>query len=72
MHTHTVISMMYKCKLLVCVSTISELSINLCSLFTLLSSVHTHTHIHMHTHTHAHTHIHSSYMTLIGVHEMHS
>ena len=31
--------------------------------------VNDHTHIPMHTHTHAH--IHSSYMTLVGVNEMH-
>ena len=33
--------------------------------------IYTHIHTHMYTYTHNHTHTHSSYMTLIGVHEMH-
>ena len=36
-----------------------------------LGTTHTHTHTHMHTYTHIHTYNHSSYMTSIGVYEMH-
>ena len=38
---------------------------------TMISYISTHTYVHSCTHAHTHTHTHSSYITLIGVHEMH-
>ena len=53
--------------------TVREILVNV-----LFIQIHNTTHIHTQTHTHTHTHTHavdmythSSYMTLIGVHEMH-